>query len=137
MLINMHKGISHLKDFFPKNNNVEANKPIQADLELVKIIQNIIKITNIREIILLKGDSFLIKNANDIGKTIFNHAPAQFGLLNNPVRTLFSKGLEYQIIKPSNISKGPCKSKKTCPIPVNKTGTEPASRAKAQFLLCS
>ena len=76
MLINMHKGISHLKDFFPKNNKVEANKPIQADLELVKIIQNIIKITNIREIILLKEDSFFIKNAKDIGKTIFNHAPA-------------------------------------------------------------
>ena len=39
-------------------------------------IQNIIKKTNIREIILLNDDSFLIKNAKDIGKTIFNHAPA-------------------------------------------------------------
>ena len=73
--IDINNGISHLKDLLPKNNKVEKNKPIQADLELVNTIQITIKRTNIKEIILLKEDSFLIKKAKEIGRIIFSHAP--------------------------------------------------------------
>ena len=73
--IDINNGKSHLKDFLPKNNKVDTKKPIQADLELVNTIQRTIKRTNIKEIILLKDDSFLIKNAKEIGRIILSHAP--------------------------------------------------------------
>ena len=60
----------------------------------------------------------------------------EFGKLSNMTIAFdLSEGLEYQIIKPFRISFGPYQLKKTCPIPVIKTGKEPASRAKANLFL--
>ena len=68
--------ITHLKEFTPKNKIVEANKHIQADLELVRIMQIMIKTRKIKDIVLLKKESFFTNFAKAIGKMIFNHAPA-------------------------------------------------------------
>ena len=67
---------THFKEFTPKNKVIEANKPIQADLELVRIMQIIIKTRKIKDVALLKKKSFFTNFANAIGKIILNHAPA-------------------------------------------------------------
>ena len=67
---------THFKDFTPKNKIIEENKPIQADLELVRIMQIIIKMRKIKDVALFKKESFFINFANAIGKIVLNHAPA-------------------------------------------------------------
>ena len=59
-------------------------------------------------------------------------------LLNNPVNpviALDSIGLEYQIINPLSVSMGPYQLKNDWPIPVIKTGNEPAKRSNEKFFL--
>ena len=56
--------------------SVEANNPIQADLELVRIMQIMIKLRKIKDIALCIKESFFTNFANAIGNIIFNHAPA-------------------------------------------------------------
>ena len=69
-------GNNHLNDFEPRNIVVEQINPIQEALEFVKTIHNIIKAIKINEIIFFIEFEFFTKKANDIGKIIFNQAPA-------------------------------------------------------------